>query len=41
MNISATAIAGMWGKTFQRLQDRIKQYVPQWLRQQLTRPRRS
>ena len=24
-----------------RLQDRIKQHVPQWLRQQLTRPRRS
>ena len=29
------------GRTSQRLQDRIKQYVPQWLRQQLTRPRRS
>ena len=25
----------------QRLQDLIKQHVPQWLRQQLTRPRRS
>ena len=29
------------GQTSQRLQDRIKQHVPQWLRQQLTRPRRS
>ena len=29
------------GRTTQRLQDRIKQHVPQWLRQQLTRPRRS
>ena len=29
------------GRTSQRLQDRIKQQVPQWLRQQLTRPRRS
>ena len=29
------------GPTSQRLQDRIKQHVPQWLRQQLTRPRRS
>ena len=29
------------GRTSQRLQDRIKQYVPQWLRQQLTCPRRS
>ena len=29
------------GRTSQRLQDRIKQHVPQWLRQQLTRPRRS
>ena len=28
-------------RTSQRLQDRIKQHVPQWLRQQLTRPRRS
>ena len=28
------------GRTSQRLQDRIKQHVPQWLRQQLTRPRR-
>ena len=29
------------GRTSQRLQDRIKQHVPQWLRQQLTCPRRS
>ena len=29
------------GRTSQRLQDRIKQHVPQWLRQQLTRPRQS
>ena len=29
------------GRTSQLLQDRIKQHVPQWLRQQLTRPRRS
>ena len=29
------------GRTSQRIQDRIKQHVPQWLRQQLTRPRRS
>ena len=30
------------GQISQRLQDRIKQHVPQWLsRQQLTRPRRS
>ena len=29
------------GRTSQRLQDRIKQHVPQWLRQQLTRPHRS
>ena len=29
------------GQTSQRLQDRIKQRVPQWLRQQLTCPRRS
>ena len=29
------------GRTSQRLQDRIKQHVPQWLRQQLTRPRLS
>ena len=29
------------GRTSQPLQDRIKQHVPQWLRQQLTRPRRS
>ena len=29
------------GRTSQRPQDRIKQHVPQWLRQQLTRPRRS
>ena len=29
------------GRTSQQLQDRIKQHVPQWLRQQLTRPRRS
>ena len=29
------------GRTSQRLQDRIKQHVPQWLRQQLTSPRRS
>ena len=29
------------GRTSQRLQDSIKQHVPQWLRQQLTRPRRS
>ena len=29
------------GRTSQRLQDRIKQHFPQWLRQQLTRPRRS
>ena len=29
------------GQTSQRLQGRIKQHVPQWLRQQLTRPRRS
>ena len=29
------------GRTSQRLQDRIKQHVPKWLRQQLTRPRRS
>ena len=29
------------GRTLQRLQDRIKQHVRQWLRQQLTRPRRS
>ena len=29
------------GRTSQQLQDRIKQDVPQWLRQQLTRPRRS
>ena len=29
------------GRTSQRLQDRIKQHVPQSLRQQLTRPRRS
>ena len=28
-------------RTSQRLQDRIKQHVPQWLNQQLTRPRRS
>ena len=28
-------------RTSQRLQDCIKQHVPQWLRQQLTRPRRS
>ena len=28
------------GRTSQRLQNRIKQHVPQWLRQQLTRPRR-
>ena len=28
-------------RTSQRLQDRIKQHIPQWLRQQLTRPRRS
>ena len=28
-------------RTSQRLQHRIKQHVPQWLRQQLTRPRRS
>ena len=29
------------GRTSQRLQDRIKQHVPQWLRQQFTRLRRS
>ena len=29
------------GQTFQWLQNHIKQHVPQWLRQQLTRPRRS
>ena len=29
------------GRTSQRLQNRIKQHVPQWLRQQLTGPRRS
>ena len=29
------------GRTSQWLQDRIKQHVPQWSRQQLTRPRRS
>ena len=29
------------GLTSQRLQDRIKQHIPQWLRQQLTLPRRS
>ena len=29
------------GRTSQRLQDRIKKHVPQWLRQQLTRPNRS
>ena len=29
------------GQTSQRLQDRIKQHIPQWLRQQSTRPRRS
>ena len=29
------------GRSSQRLQDRIKQHVPQWLRQQLIRPRRS
>ena len=29
------------GRTSQRLQNCIKQHVPQWLRQQLTRPRRS
>ena len=29
------------GRTSQRLQYHIKQHVPQWLRQQLTRPRRS
>ena len=29
------------GRTSQRLQDPIKQHVPQWLRQQLTHPRRS
>ena len=29
------------GRTSQRLQDRIKQHVPQWLIQQLTCPRRS
>ena len=29
------------GRTSQRLQNRIKQHVPQWLRQQLTPPRRS
>ena len=28
-------------RTSQRLQDRIEQHVPQWLRQQLTGPRRS
>ena len=28
-------------RTSQRLQNRINQYVPQWLRQQLTCPRRS
>ena len=28
-------------RTSKRLQDRIKQHVPQWLRQRLTRPRRS
>ena len=29
------------GRASQRLQDRIKQHVQQWLRQQLTRPPRS
>ena len=29
------------GRTSRRLQDRIKQHAPQWLRQQLARPRRS
>ena len=29
------------GQIFQRLQNRIKQHVSQWLRQQLTSPRRS
>ena len=29
------------GQTFQRLQNCIKQHVPQWLRQQLTHPCRS
>ena len=29
------------GRTSQRTQDRIKQHVLQWLRQQLTRPRQS
>ena len=29
------------GRTSQRLWNRIKQHVPQWLIQQLTRPRRS
>ena len=29
------------GRTSQRLQNCTKQHVPQWLRQQLTRPRRS
>ena len=29
------------GRTFYRLQDCMKQHVQQWLRQQLTRPRRS
>ena len=29
------------GRASQRLEDRIKQHVPQWLRQQLTHPHRS
>ena len=35
INTSATLIAGTWGKHLN------KQHVPQWLRQQLTSPRRS
>ena len=33
--------SGYVGRTSQRLQDRIKQLVSQWLRQLLTRPHRS
>ena len=40
-NISATVIVSRYGEHLNGYKNRIKQHVLQWLRQQLTRPRRS
>ena len=41
LNVSATVIVGTNGKHVNDYSDYIKQHVSKWLRQQLTRPRRS